>query len=399
MKLFCPADILLPRCPLASWATIACDQHTSDPAYWQAAEKLVGDSPSALRITLPEVYLSSDNAARIEEINRTMEDYLAEGLFDEYRDAYVFVERTLADGRCRRGIVGAIDLEAYDYRPGRKPPVRSTESTVAERIPPRVEIRRNAPLELPHVMLLIDDWEKSIIEPLAEKKENFRLLYDFELMLGGGHVKGYLVDQDSSQTLEKALDRLADAAGEDFPLLFAVGDGNHSLAAAKACYEENPRKVSRYALAEVVNLHDPALDFEPIYRLLFGVEPTAVLDELTAYFAGKKAENVHKITALYGENRREITLPATAALAVTLLQEFLDDYLRHHPEAKLDYIHGVKETIALSRTEGSLGFLFEGMKKEELFPAVRQDGALVRKTFSMGEACDKRYYVEARKIQ
>lgn len=410
MEIFSPADILLPRSSFAEWAVIACDQHTSDPAYWQAAEALTKDSPSALRIILPEISLSSDNRARIEAVNRTMEDYLKAGIFDEYPNAYIYVERTLANGLCRHGLVGAVDLSAYDFRPDSRSLVRATEKTVPERIPPRTEIRRNAPLEVSHVLLLIDDAKREILEPLAGEKKDFRLLYDFDLMLGGGHIKGYLVNKESQKRLENAFRALAGRTAERTaeksaeksaessaaPFAFAVGDGNHSLAAAKACYEADPNPLNRYALAEVVNLHDPALTFEPIYRVLFSVDPEALLEELR-HVCSDKSDGPH-VTAHSGGRYTELALPAGTP-AVTTLQSFLDRYLARHPEAKIDYIHGKRETIALSSEKDTVGFLFEGMKKEELFPTVRREGALVRKTFSLGEAADKRYYIEARRIR
>ena len=395
MKFFHPADILLPRVPYEQWATIACDQHTSDPAYWEKADALVGSEPSALRLILPEVYLSHDNSKQIAAINQTMQGYLNRNLFTEYENALIYLERTLPSGKIRRGIVGAVDLDAYDYQKGANSPIRATEETVADRLPPRVAIRRGASLELPHVMLLINDSEKTVIEPLENAKKDFTLLYDFDLMLGGGHVKGYLVTKESAKAIEIALDALY----EKSPLLFAVGDGNHSLASAKTCYEEKPSRLSRSALVEVVNIHDEALEFKPIYRVLFGVEPASLLQELKTYFSQFSAQDTQTITAVFKENEETIEIPALTTLALSTLQQFLDDYLKTHPEATIDYIHGTEETRSLAKKKRTVGFLFDGMKKEELFPAVEKDGALVRKTFSMGEAAEKRYYIEARKIQ
>jgi len=395
MKFFHPADILLPKTNHEQWATIACDQHTSDPSYWEKADAFVGNFPSALRVILPEVYLSPDNSERIAAINQKMQEYLEGDCFTEYQDALIYLERTLPSGQVRRGLVGAVDLEAYDYHKGAKSPIRATEETVADRIPPRVAIRQNASLELPHVMLLINDIEKTVIEPLAKAKDSFPLLYDFDLMLGGGHVKGYLVTKESAQAVDQALDALYETS----PLLFAVGDGNHSLATAKTCYQNNPTALARQALVEVVNIHDSALEFEPIFRVLFGVDPTAVLKELESYFAAQTAAGTQDVTVLYGNCETTISLPAVSALAVSTLQQFLDGYIKAHPEVTIDYIHGIKETRALAQAPNTIGFLFDGMKKEELFPAVEKDGALVRKTFSMGEAADKRYYIEARKIR
>ena len=395
MKFFRPTDILLPKNHYEEWATIACDQHTSDPTYWEKADAIAANHPSALRVILPEVYLSPDNSARIDAINKTMQSYLDGNIFTEYKNAFIYLERTLPSGKIRRGIVGAVDLEAYDFKKGATSPIRATEETVADRIPPRVAIRQNALLELPHVMLLINDIEKNIIEPLDAAKENFPLLYDFDLMLGGGHVKGYLVTKEYADAVDQALDELYQTS----PLLFAVGDGNHSLATAKTCYEQNPSPLARYALAEVVNIHDTALEFEPIYRVLFGVEPKSLLGDLEEYFRDKAIDRTQEVTAIMGAEEKTLQIPAVTSLAVSTLQQFLDQYLKQHPEVTIDYIHGIDETRALAQREHTVGFLFDGMSKEELFPAVEQDGALVRKTFSMGEAADKRYYIEARKIQ
>ena len=395
MRFFHPTDILLPNTPHEQWAIIACDQHTSDPAYWEKANTIVGNTASALRLILPEVYLSPNNSSRIATINQTMQRYLRDELFTEYQDALIYLERTLPSGKIRRGIVGAVDLDAYDFQKGADSPIRATEETVADRLPPRVAIRRNACLELPHVMLLINDSEKTVIEPLANAKKDFPVLYDFDLMLGGGHVTGYLVTKESAKAIDCALDALY----QNSPLLFAVGDGNHSLATAKTCFEEKPSPLSRSALVEVVNIHDPALEFEPIYRVMFGVEPASFLQELKEYFSKKTANDKQKVIAVFGEQEEVIEIPALTTLALSTLQQFLDDYLKNHPNATLDYIHGREETRSLAKRQNTVGFLYDGMKKEELFPAVEKDGALVRKTFSMGEAAEKRYYIEARKIQ
>ena len=394
MTIFKPTNILLPKTDPVKWATIACDQHTSDPSYWEAADAFVGNAPSALRVILPEVYLSADNSQAVETINATMEQYLTNGIFTEYENAMIYLERTLASGKVRRGIVGAIDLTAYDFHKGAQSPIRATEETVPERIPPRVKIRENASLELPHVMLLINDSKKNVIETIAENKDSLPLVYDFELMLGGGHVKGYLMTEE---IIRKTLASL-DALHKESSLLFAVGDGNHSLATAKTCYEQNPTDINRYALCEVVNIHDPSLEFEPIYRVLFNVEPDDVITELLAYCQAFDRK-CQKATVVYGEKEHEIEFLSNASLTVSTLQTFIEDFLKKHPEASVDYIHGVEETRTLAKKEKTLGFLFDGMTKEELFPAVEKDGALVRKTFSMGEACDKRYYIEARKIK
>lgn len=396
MNVFKPCDILLPKphIDMTKWAAIACDQHSSDGAYWKAAEEIAQNVPSTLHMVLPEYYLSGDTEARQNAIDKTMRDYLDSSLFDLYPEAYLYIERTQADGRVRKGILGAVDLEAYDFKKGAKTPVRASEETVVERIPPRVRIRERAALEMPHVMLLINDKLMRVIEPLAARVDRFTLLYDFDLMLGGGHIKGYLVDQDIKSDIDSALQSLQDAE----PFLFAVGDGNHSLATAKTCYEKAPSPITRYAMCEIVNIHDSALSFEPIYRVLFGTKPEEVIAYLKSACPVREGAPTHTLTCCYGKTQDELVLGAASTLAVTDLQIALDRYLKEHPEVSIDYIHGKDETIALSQKPAAVGFLFEGMKKEELFPAVEADGALVRKTFSMGEACDKRYYIECRKI-
>ena len=384
---FGSADILLPAGGFERWAVVACDQYTSQPEYWEEVDRLVGEAPSSLRITLPEVYLEEpDVDKRIGAVNAAMKSYLDGGIFREYRDSMIYVERTLSDGRVRRGVVGAVDLEAYDYRPGAVSAIRATEGTVLSRIPPRVKIRQDAPLELPHIMILIDDPGKTVI-PCAPDGE---ILYDFDLMMGGGHLRGSLLGKEAISNLKKAL--LAIAGERENPLLFAVGDGNHSLATAKACYrKENP--LSRYALAEIVNIHDPALDFEPIYRVVFGVDPEDLLSRAKAHF---QSGTEHPVTCLFGEKRDGFSVDGLAAGA---LQDFLDGYLSGREGATVDYIHGEDTVRELSQKPGTVGFLFDGISKSELFPYVEKHGALPRKTFSMGEACDKRFYMESRKIR
>ena len=413
---FYPADVLLPdfsKINGEKWATIACDQFTSEPEYWEAADRFVGDEPSALRVILPEVYLD-ETETRVPEINAKMEEYRL-SVFKSHPETMIFVERTQPSGGVRRGIIGAVDLEAYDYKKGSDSLIRATEGTVLERIPPRVAVRRNASVELPHVMLLIDDPEKTVIEPLAKKE--LPLAYDFDLMLGGGHIRGKFIGKDEQERIARSLEalagnkRTAERYGAGLaPLLFAVGDGNHSLATAKASYEEIKAKLgdeavrshpARYALAEVVNLHDDALVFEPIYRVVFGVEPEDLIKELSAYtktLNGTAAPQ--KLTYVYGNVEGEIAVKnPEQQLPVGTLQTFIDGYLKEHPSASVDYIHGEDSTRTLAARERAIGFLFEGMTKDSLFSTVMLDGALPRKTFSMGHARDKRYYLEARKIK
>lgn len=416
---FYPADILLPDFGKVNgtlWSTVACDQYTSEPEYWERVESLVGTAPSTLRLMLPEIYLEQ-SGERIPAIHSAMEAALREQL-TVHPDTVIYVERTQSDGRVRKGIVGAVDLECYQYLPGSKSLIRATEGTVLERIPPRVAVRRGAPLELPHVMLLVDDPKKAVTEPLAQSCRGRIPLYDFDLMLGGGHVRGFALSRDEQAQIQHALESLItpDAMREKYgdaslkPLLFAVGDGNHSLASAKAAYEELRASLgeeaalhhpARYALAEIVNLHDDALSFEPIYRVVFGAEPMPLLHALEEYLAslnGSAGEQT--VTVLIGQAEYVLRVPHPEhQLAVGTLQHFLDGYLKRCPEAQLDYIHGEDSLRRLSAKEGAVGFLFEGMRKTELFRTVLYDGALPRKTFSMGHAQDKRYYLECRKIK
>lgn len=414
---FTPAEILLPdfgKTDGEKWSVIACDQFTSEPAYWESVSRFVGNAPSTLRMILPEVYLS-EAEARIPSVHAEMEKNIRDTLV-AHPDCMIYLERTQSDGHVRRGIIGKIDLEAYDYRKGAASLIRATEGTVLSRIPPRVAVRRHAALELPHVMLLIDDRQHSVIEPLKDKTETLLRAYDFPLMLGGGHVTGYFLNHAEKMRIQTALSALiADnnrAAGNDTsdtPLLFAVGDGNHSLATAKAAYEEIKAQIgenaaachpARYALCEIVNLHDPALNFEPIYRVLFHIDPDEVMKALADYektLAGNGKSQ--SLSCIYGDVRTEFRFRhPSAQLTVGTLQNFIDIYLAAHPEAAVDYIHDETAVAALAQRKNAIGFLFDGMKKEELFPTVICDGALPRKTFSMGHARDKRYYIECRKI-
>ena len=411
MSRFYPADILLPDFKKADgekYAVVACDQFTSEPAVWEETEKIVGDAPSALRFILPELYLS-ERKERIPGIHAEMDKALSDGLFTEYPHAMIYLRRTQSDGTVREGLVGAVDLLDYDYRPGSKPPIRATEGTVLERVPPRVDIRRGAKIELPHVMLLLDDPDKTVIEPLADLVTDKAPLYDFDLMQGGRHVTGYLLDRAKQKRVDDALDALIPDV--DDPLIFAVGDGNHSLAAAKAYFEELCDTLgdealshpARYALVELVNLHSPALVFRPIYRAVFGADETdltnALLSDVLAASVGNTDVKPTRLTVLTGKTPFEVTYPhGTHPLDVGTLQSFLDRYTAAHPGVTVDYIHGEEALASIVEKNGAIGFLFPGMEKEQLFPAVREKGALPRKTFSMGEARDKRYYLEARRI-
>ena len=419
---FRPADILLPKdCEYSKWSVVACDQYTSQPEYWQRVEEYVGRSPSTLRLILPESCLEGPNVETdIMEINNTMSRYLREGRFVEHPNTLFYVERTLDNGKVRRGLMGMVDLEQYDYEPGSSAPIRATEGTVLSRIPPRVAVRKNAPVELPHVMLLVDDPDKTVIEPLADQTDSMQVLYDFDLMERGGHIKGWELTEDQQAQVARALGNLADptkfnaryGTKDEAVMLFAVGDGNHSLATAKECYERQKRLTppehwatlpARYALVELDNLHDASLEFEPIHRLVFGAKPEELLSALEEYYPGAKrgdGAGGHKLAYVYGETQGMISVPHPAAqLPVGTLQNFLDWYLARHKRVRVDYIHGEDVARKLSAQPDTLGFLLPAMGKEELFPTVIRDGVLPRKTFSMGEAHDKRFYLEARKIR
>ena len=396
MSHFTPADILLPKKGFETWAVVACDQYTSEPAYWHETERIVGGAPSALNIILPELYLSDDNSARINAVNATMKEYLEGGVFDCFENTMVYVERE-SNGAVRRGVVGLIDLEDYDYHKGSSALIRATEATVLERIPPRVQIRKDAPLELPHILLLIDDPARTVIEPLAGQKSAFAPAYDFDLMQGGGHINGYFLPDKAIAAVQAALESLIE--GKDDPLLFAVGDGNHSLATAKECYNLSRHPLARYALVEVVNIHDESIAFEPIYRVLFGVDQDDFLARFIARTEALGGDEPQHFTVISRNGEVSLDVKATAKLPVGTLQTFIDDYLKDHPEVRIDYIHGEDVTRSLCQKENTLGFIFEGMGKDELFPAIMADGSLPRKTFSMGHAADKRYYIEARKIR
>ncbi len=392
-KYLYPANILLPKKNFEKWSVIACDQYTSDKEYWNEVEKNVGDCPSALNIILPEIYLS-ETEERVERINATMTKYIEEGVFEELSNAFVYLEREIEKGKIRRGIVGMIDLEEYDYNSGSSALCRATEQTVAERIPPRVKIRRNAPIEMPHVMVFINDPENKVLGYFEKNKDLLFKLYDFTLMQKGGHLEGYLVDGEECDRVNSAL---ASLVSDGF--LYAVGDGNHSLATAKECYRLNPTEKTRYALVEIVNIYDSSIEFEPIYRVLFNCNKEHLLSEmkkqLTFTEKGEKAQGFEIVDKNGSET---VYIIPTAKLPVGTLQAFLDDYIQKNPSVEIDYIHGIEDTKKLCQAENTVGFLFDGMRKDELFGAVDADGSLPRKTFSMGHADSKRFYLEARKL-
>ena len=413
MKIFGSTDILLPKsADMHRWAVIACDQFTSQPDYWDRVEEYVGEAPSTLRITLPEIRLDRpDTDACIESIHRTMDDYLEQDLFTCYPDSLIYVERTLENGSIRMGLMGMVDLDAYDYNIGATSAIRATERTVTERIPPRQRVRRDAPIELPHILLLCDDHEKVLIEPIAAKKDSFKVLYDCDLMEDGGHITGWLVPQEEVEKFNATLAEYSANVGKKYeglkgePVVFAVGDGNHSLATAKSCYEElkknNPgvdlsAHPARYALVELENIHDPSQQFEPIHRVIFNTDTKKMLKAVEENIC---AEGGYPVKWYIGEESGVVYLDrAKSELAVGVLQAFLDEYLKEN-EGEIDYIHDDDALIALAAKENAIGFLVPGMEKSQLFRGVVADGVLPRKTFSMGHSREKRYYLESRKIK
>jgi len=491
-------EVLLPSdgIDMQKWPVIACDQYTSQPEYWSELENVVGNEPSTLRLILPEVYLESSNLEkRINKINITMKKYIDESILVPQKPGLIFLERKTPRVKSRKGLILAVDLEKYDYDKNSQTLIRATEKTVIERLPPRVKIRKNAPVEVPHIQLLVDDPDMTVIEPIAEAVaklagnirrittnniangssygntndsnstcdstnnstngstnsstigsagnsiNNIEKIYDFDLVMGGGHVKGYMITgQEIIHNIATALEKLSDSVNfhekygvnaENGVLLFAVGDGNHSLASAKVHWENVKSSIlpedrenhpARYAMVEVINVHDEGLIFEPIHRVLFNVDYKKLMDAMKKYFGNyspvsikifsskenmdseiyairKKATNCHffPFVSGYGYSLAIIEKPLHN-LVVAELQEFLDFYIENNPTTKIDYIHGDDVVTAIGTKTGNLGFYLPPIDKHQLFKTVIADGTLPRKTFSMGEAEEKRYYLECRKI-
>ncbi|MBI4821275.1 MAG: DUF1015 domain-containing protein [Deltaproteobacteria bacterium] len=416
-------ELLLPHkgVDLGKWAVVACDQYTSEPEYWAAVEAAVADAPSTLRLIYPEVFLGeADPDARIARIREAMSRYLAQGVFEAHR-GFVLVQRDTSTG-VRRGLVVGLDLEHYSFEKGASTLIRATEGTILERLPPRIRIREGAPLELPHIMVLIDDPGDEVIGPLVSSETSFTSLYDFDLMSRGGRVRGHLVPEDRSASLAGALSRLAEVStrsGARAPFLYAMGDGNHSLATAKTIWERiravaGPDDPRRFALVELVNVHDPALVFEPIHRVLFGapegVEAALVQDlgarVVSVASMAEMKRAVEESTAtrqrvglLSGKDRSVLEIESPSSnLAVGTVQPVLDRWVREKRVEGIDYVHGSASVESLGSRPGHAGIFLPSMDKRELFETVVLDGALPRKTFSMGEADDKRFYLEARRL-
>lgn len=427
--------ILMPNADtdLYKWSVVACDQFTSQPEYWKKTESKVGDAPSTLKLTLPEVYLEAeDEQARVAAIHATMEQYLSDGTLQEYPKGFMLIERSFGKKYARNGLIVEVDLETYEYKKGAHSLTRPTEMTVEERIPPRLRVRQTATVEIPHIMLLIDDPEESVIEPLMARKQEFQQVYDTDLMQKGGHIAGWFIPEGSeTNRIMELIEQLAEretfnaryGLTEDYPLLnFAVGDGNHSMATAKAAWENIKQNLSeaecenhpaRYCLCEIVNIHDKSLEIEPIHRVVFNVEEDDLLKAAEEYYRAYGCKlsvrdaarepyatsTEHAFVLCSTEGRKFIKVENPAwGIAVATLQNFLDDYLAKNKLSKIDYIHGIDVVDSLSSQIGNVGFILPEVKKEDLFIGVIKDGVLPRKTFSMGEANEKRYYMECKKI-
>ncbi len=435
-------NILLPRkgVDLTKWAVVACDQYTSQPDYWESLKTLVSGCPSTLNVIFPEVYLEDgDGQERIERINAAMESYLQEGVLEEQGPGFVLLDRKTGHVASRKGLVVALDLEKYDYKVGSQSLIRATEGTIEDRLPPRVKIRKNAKIELPHIMVLIDDPERTVIEPLFEKE--LEPVYDLELNSGGGHLKGWRVDSETDiAAVYNSLAKLSDQSVFDAKygvsgkgvLLFAMGDGNHSLATAKNIWEDVKSKAddpaaimdhpARYALVELMNVHDEGLEFEPIHRVIFKIDVEDLLAKLESFFEAEGSQvtlesfesldAAQKRIADLGESDQEHRIAFVSSngfglirlgnpkrnLEVGNLQAFIDVYVKDK-DSIVDYIHGDDVVVDLGSKPGNIGFFLPTIGKSALFKTVVLDGALPRKTFSMGEADEKRYYLEARRIQ
>ena len=418
--------LLLPRpgIPLAAWSVIACDQYTSQGEYWEEARRLVGETPSTLDLVLPEAHLrKGDPAKAISRINQRMARFLTDGTLVEYPPGFMLVERAVGRSAPRQGLLVGLDLERFDFRDGARELIRSTEGTDPSRLPARMAVRRHAPLETPHILVLINDPEGTVIEPLT--RCDLPQAYDFELMQGGGRVRGRWVNED--RQIDATASRLAALVRGDPPMLYAMGDGNHSFAAARGIWEESKEREpagndhpGRFALVELVNIHDPALCFEPIHRLVDTLDTQALLQAMTKRFAHQRVrhrtypdEGSWRQACAEGAKTRAHRLPYRTAttfgvveieepglkLETATLHACLDPYLEEHGKASVDYIHGEDALAELCRTEGRIGFVMPAMDKHDLFASVVEHGATPRKTFSLGEADEKRFYLECRRIQ
>ena len=420
-----PADIMIPaeNVDLKKWAVVACDQYTSERDYWEDASAYVGDAPSTLRLIFPECYLGdNDGKQRIENINRKMKEYVDNGIFRTYKDCFFLIKRTCGNSS-RLGLMAALDLENYSWEKTSKTLIRATEGTILSRIPPRKEIRKDAPLEIPHIMVLISDAKKSIIEKMYEKHDKLEKVYDTDLMKNGGHVEAWLVNSDKDkETIASAFEKLKAGLDPKNPLLFAMGDGNHSFATAKSCWEDIKKNLTpeemknhpaRYCLVELENIFDPGLVFEPIHRVFFKVPEEVFIEELNKTAdsidfepvkcrncIADRLRNQHTQGFGYCTSEKHVYVRLhnpKASIAAGTLQRVIDSLIEKGYE--VDYIHGADVTDKLGQEPGNIGLFLPAIDKTTFFDSIVSDGALPRKTFSMGEANEKRYYMEARRIK
>ena len=406
MKTVKPFDILVPAvAEPEKFAVVSCDQFTSQRDYWEKLDEFVGDAPSALRLIFPEVYLEDgDYEDRIKNINAAMYDYLDKGVFNTLKDSYILVRRQTAYGYTRLGIVAPVDLEDYSYEYPTEAAIRSTEGVVANRIPPRLKIRKDAPVELPHVMLLLDDRDKTVIEPFYKKRDTLEKLYDFELNMNGGHLTGWRIDAaEFDAVLDNYVESIKGLYGKESTLVFAVGDGNHSLATARAYWkdvkktltpEQRENHPARYALVEIENLHCDGIVFEPIHRFVFGVDDSDFVLHMSTALKGKGRLNMFTTNMNYS-----VAVSDNSVQAIADIQAAIDAYISSHPDASVDYIHGLDNLHAVADTSDGVAVEMPCIAKEELFGYVVEHGNLCRKAFSMGEAEEKRYYFEAKRIR
>ena len=391
--------ILLPNhsVNLNKWSVIACDQFTSEPEYWQQLSDHVLDSPSTLHLIFPEVYLGRDEDNTILKINQNIEKYLTNNLFVDEGECFVLINRKTQYQEQRLGLVISIDLDAYEYSEKTSALIRATEKTVVSRIPPRVKIRKDAKIELPHIQLLMDDRDLKIIEKLYENRNDLPKLYDFELNMNGGHVTGYKVS-----TTKPIINQLNHLVKDN--LLFIVGDGNHSLATAKACWEmikptltdaERLTHPSRYAMVELINIHDSGLEFEPIHRVIFDAKDDFIAGLLSLAKGTSEC-------FIYSNKKGKIRFPLTnnAPEAIRLVQDYIDEYIQKNPSVTVDYVHGEQSLLSICyKHQNAIGLTLPPIDKNDIFDYVAHFGVLPRKSFSMGEASEKRYYLECRKIK
>lgn len=428
--------IMMPKegTDLSKWSVIACDQYTSQPEYWQETEKIVGGSPSTLNLILPEVYLEGqDEKERVADIHATMTKYVKDDVLQEMPAGFMLVERSYGKESSRCGLVVAVDLETYEYKKGAYSLIRPTEMTVEERIPSRLRIRQGATVELSHIMLLIDDPKHLVIEPLMARKNSFQKVYDTDLMQKGGHITGWFIPEgEETEHIMKLVEALADPTEfkekynlkEDYPLLnLAVGDGNHSMATAKTAWENIKKNLTeeeiathpaRFCLCEIVNVQDKSLEIEPIHRVMFGTDRENLFTQARIYYESKGCELIieenvsgkpfadndthcFQFCDENGTGQIKVNHPVWG-IAVATLQNFLDDFMSKNEDCKIDYIHGEDVVNTLGTKAGNIGFLLPDIRKEDLFRGVIMDGVLPRKTFSMGEANEKRYYMECKSI-